>query len=1299
MPKKPHAKEEDEPCEIEDQKSSGREENRLSPATSCDDDYDDDGASQHEFATFLLGKKRPFTVRREKFTFAQIFLRNLTIPRMLWLVVAAAGYAMLILYTPNEPRDDGTRPLDLYYNTGKKDADGALVYKPNVERNPLFKWLVASSLMLLMLLMLEEMNVGLAMFLVAFKLWFFGVATNFWGGLISSAVILYAALFVIACAFAETQVLEKLIGRLVGRPENGVGMLRLFVPLMCLSAVLNNGPCTAIGIPIAMSVADRVGKYLPAVFIMAVPFAATLGGSITTIGSSPNFAAQDFINDEGVDTGGKWRCLASEALIVFREREIRSTGGELLDFDVPKILKPSFKSLALASSPTYPLTKTEMLHDAFERFPDSVFAGCNVMRGAELKVSERKAKLKVGQSVADVPKLEKAYKLCYQLDLCVGFFFLDFANNEVATFCKVDSLEDIGGLQNPSTALQMISTATSSSRSLPGAEARGHGAVASANTRRLGGRGGGQAEGREDGKNIVVVEEQEVGQHGIGGSAEQVGQISTDDSEMNRSRSTGTIAEQVSDSDRPQQPKPPSRVSSAASSVFTASIAGSGDVARSPSHGSASSSSMLTPIAETGGVASRDILESAVSSIAVTRAAGSDIVAEHEEPPPLPQGRAVPPFTTVEGELELVPDSSAQLQVQTGRSGSVAFVKQFEWDQDGRPRARQREWKRVDTKTAWLEVEKALLSTAAAQGGYHNDVIKGEALVAHVKQRCDFQVVEPVFVCTGLVGATFGILGLLYSMFILAKAYPRNNKPNEEGASAGGTGEAKSVVDVTSSTSRSRSIATRSKASKVKEVEGETSDDENQSGDEAIGGKKRDEEQRSKNDENPVDAVSIELPRGSCFRTSQKSRSSRNRPSDDSEDDDDSLKECADLEPLPPRASFNSPPLRGHGVQYESEFLLTEDVGGLGEPFAQSPLSFFKGLHILAYNGAAVFDKGETLMEVGDALRVRASAETIAKLRRQMPGLVPSTELYQLLGRSRKSRLLYQLHLSAAAFERFDERQFFLDYDACVLGVDEATHMVLAEGFPSLAKSTNADFQLITPVAGSSPPRSTQTVDNLRGYLIFGLFLMVVVLNVIGSLVKSLETFKRDFNMYLWMVALLAIFVRAITFKQALASQNGGTLLLFSFSGPVAGAMEKTGVSAMIASSIMSASMNSVPLAILLIYSTVSLLTQFIDNRTLVTMLMMPVLDVCVQMRMPVVPLMTVLVNAAVSNFMSPIGCSHNQFATMAANYTFFDFLRAGWVLQLCHLTAVCTFVILWVHVCSSTSPSLEGILMVERSA
>lgn len=192
-----------------------------------------------------------------------------------------------------------------------------------------------------------------------------------------------------------------------------------------------------------------------------------------------------------------------------------------------------------------------------------------------------------------------------------------------------------------------------------------------------------------------------------------------------------------------------------------------------------------------------------------------------------------------------------------------------------------------------------------------------------------------------------------------------------------------------------------------------------------------------------------------------------------------------------------------------------------------------------------------------------------------------------------------------------------------------------------------------------------------------------------------MATFKDDFHVYLHLIALIGLMSRAINFKQALASQGGATLMLFAFARPVSTGMTDTGVAAMLGRLVTLASCGNMYLAVILIYVVVALATQFLDNRTIVTMLQTSIAEACVMIGMPTVPIITLLVNAGVANFMSPIGCSHNQFATVAGNYSFGDFLRAGWVLQLAHMGTCCLFIILWIQF-AETAVDVSGLVLAQ---
>ena len=74
------------------------------------------------------------------------------------------------------------------------------------------------------------------------------------------------------------------MAKLLGRPANvAAGQLRLMVPILVISAFLNNTPVVVLMIPICQKWGKNVG-ISPAQLLMPLSFASILGGTCTLIG-------------------------------------------------------------------------------------------------------------------------------------------------------------------------------------------------------------------------------------------------------------------------------------------------------------------------------------------------------------------------------------------------------------------------------------------------------------------------------------------------------------------------------------------------------------------------------------------------------------------------------------------------------------------------------------------------------------------------------------------------------------------------------------------------------------------------------------------------------------------------------------------------------------------------------------------------------------------------------------------------------------------------------------------------------
>lgn len=102
------------------------------------------------------------------------------------------------------------------------------------------------------------------------------------------AVLMVAALFVVATGLSETGATTMLSRRLLGRPTTlRSALLRLTVPVTCMSAFMNNTAIVAMYLPIVDDWARKL-RISPSKLFMPLSFAAILGGACTVIGTSTN---------------------------------------------------------------------------------------------------------------------------------------------------------------------------------------------------------------------------------------------------------------------------------------------------------------------------------------------------------------------------------------------------------------------------------------------------------------------------------------------------------------------------------------------------------------------------------------------------------------------------------------------------------------------------------------------------------------------------------------------------------------------------------------------------------------------------------------------------------------------------------------------------------------------------------------------------------------------------------------------------------------------------------------------------
>ncbi|MCI6073958.1 MAG: SLC13 family permease [Bacteroidales bacterium] len=178
-----------------------------------------------------------------------------------------------------------------------------------------------------------------------------------------------------------------------------------------------------------------------------------------------------------------------------------------------------------------------------------------------------------------------------------------------------------------------------------------------------------------------------------------------------------------------------------------------------------------------------------------------------------------------------------------------------------------------------------------------------------------------------------------------------------------------------------------------------------------------------------------------------------------------------------------------------------------------------------------------------------------------------------------------------------------------------------------------------------------------KGSTAAAIILLMVVLMVTGWTAPATAVMTA---------ALLTIFTGCFRkVEDAYSTINVESVVLIAAMMPMSTALEKTGVSAMVSSSLVSTLGGLGPYALLAgIYFTTSLLTMFISN-TATAVLMAPIAMVAAQQTgvSPYAFLMAVTLGASMC-FASPFSTPPNALVMKAGHYTFMDYVRVGLPLQ-----------------------------------
>lgn len=113
-------------------------------------------------------------------------------------------------------------------------------------------------------------------------------STQALAGFSNSGLITVAAMFIVAAGLHASGGVDLFVNALLGKPNTTRGAyLRIFPPVVFLSAFLNNTPVVATLIPGILAWCKRI-NINPSKIMIPLSYTAILGGSITLIGTSTN---------------------------------------------------------------------------------------------------------------------------------------------------------------------------------------------------------------------------------------------------------------------------------------------------------------------------------------------------------------------------------------------------------------------------------------------------------------------------------------------------------------------------------------------------------------------------------------------------------------------------------------------------------------------------------------------------------------------------------------------------------------------------------------------------------------------------------------------------------------------------------------------------------------------------------------------------------------------------------------------------------------------------------------------------
>ena len=180
-----------------------------------------------------------------------------------------------------------------------------------------------------------------------------------------------------------------------------------------------------------------------------------------------------------------------------------------------------------------------------------------------------------------------------------------------------------------------------------------------------------------------------------------------------------------------------------------------------------------------------------------------------------------------------------------------------------------------------------------------------------------------------------------------------------------------------------------------------------------------------------------------------------------------------------------------------------------------------------------------------------------------------------------------------------------------------------------------------------------------------GIFAFVVIMMVTGALPLTTAAVLG---------ACLVVATRCMTMKEAFHCIDWVTIFLFAGMLSMSAAMQKSGAAALVANAVVS-NVSGPTMLMFVSCALTMLLPNFMSNTATAALMAPLALPIAVGGGISPLPLMMGICMSASACFLTPIATPPNTIVLTPGRYTFLDYMKAGWPLQIISL-ALCVFVI-----------------------